>query len=110
VTSGDEASLIAAVSMGPVSVAIEADQACFQFYSSGILNDPSCGTNLDHGVLAVGYDQTAGFWIVKNSWGTSWGMNGYIEIALGMDECGINTEPSYPTGGKVAGSHTHKKH
>jgi cathepsin L len=112
VTSGDQNSLINAVAIGPVSVAIEADQACFQFYSSGILNDPSCGTNLDHGVLAVGYDQGQGFWIVKNSWGTSWGMNGYVEIALGMDECGINTEPSYPTGGKtVGGKHTHgKKH
>jgi len=111
VTSGSEAALINAVAIGPVSVAIEADQACFQFYSSGILNDPSCGTNLDHGVLAVGYDQSGGFWIVKNSWGTSWGMNGYVEIALGMDECGINTEPSYPTGAGVPStSHHHKKH
>jgi len=109
VTSGSEAALIAGVAVGPVSVAIEADQACFQFYSSGILNDPTCGTNLDHGVLAVGYDQTAKYWIVKNSWGTSWGMNGYVEIAMGMDECGINTEPSYPTGAKPAGTH-HKKH
>jgi len=109
VTSGSESALINAVAIGPVSVAIEADQACFQFYSSGILNDPTCGTNLDHGVLAVGYDQSGGFWIVKNSWGTSWGMNGYVEIALGMDECGINTEPSYPTGAAVP-KHSHKKH
>jgi len=109
VTSGSESALISAVAIGPVSVAIEADQACFQFYSSGILNDPSCGTNLDHGVLAVGYDQSGGFWIVKNSWGTSWGMNGYVEIALGMDECGINTEPSYPTGAGLPSTH-HKKH
>jgi cathepsin L len=112
VTSGDENALINAVSIGPVSVAIEADQACFQFYQSGILSDPSCGTNLDHGVLAVGYDQNNKYWIVKNSWGTSWGMNGYIEIAMGMDECGINTEPSYPTGGKPVGGKVHhgKKH
>jgi len=104
VTSGDQNSLIAAVAIGPVSVAIEADQACFQFYSSGILNDPSCGTNLDHGVLAVGYDNNQGYWIVKNSWGTSWGMDGYVLIAQNIDECGINTEPSYPTGAKVVSS------
>jgi C1A family cysteine protease len=110
VTSGSESALISAVAVGPVSVAIEADQACFQFYSSGILNDPSCGTNLDHGVLAVGYDKVGGFWIVKNSWGTSWGMSGYVEIAMGMDECGINTEPSYPTGASVPGTKHHKKH
>jgi len=102
VTSGDEDALAAAVALGPVSVAIEADQACFQFYSGGVLSDPSCGTQLDHGVLAVGYDTTASqpYWIVKNSWGTSWGMSGYVLIAKGSDECGIASEPSYPTGAK----------
>jgi len=110
VTSGSESALVNAVAIGPVSVAIEADQACFQVYSSGILNDPSCGTNLDHGVLAVGYSQSGGYWIVKNSWGTSWGMDGYVEIAMGMVECGINTEPSYPTGGSVVGKTHGKKH
>jgi cathepsin L len=110
VASGSESGLVNAVAIGPVSVAIEADQACFQFYSGGILSDPTCGTNLDHGVLAVGYDQTNKYWIVKNSWGTSWGMAGYIEIAMGMDECGINTEPSYPTGASVIkGKHGHGK-
>jgi len=110
VASGSESALVNAVAIGPVSVAIEADQACFQFYTSGILNDPSCGTNLDHGVLAVGYSQSGGYWIVKNSWGTSWGMNGYVEIAMGMDECGINTEPSYPTGANTVAKKHGKKH
>jgi len=110
VASMNETALVAAVAIGPVSVAIEADQACFQFYSSGILNDPSCGTNLDHGVLAVGYDQSGGYWIVKNSWGTSWGESGYVQIAMGMDECGINSEPSYPTGAKVVQSKHRKQH
>jgi len=113
VPSMNEAALVAAVAVGPVSVAIEADQACFQFYSGGVLSDPSCGTNLDHGVLAVGYDQTGSqpYWIVKNSWGTSWGESGYIQMAMGMDECGINSEPSYPTGAKVVKStKPHRKH
>jgi len=108
VQSGSEKALEAAVAVGPVSVAIEADQACFQFYSGGIMSDPSCGTQLDHGVLAVGFGVQGSqkYWKVKNSWGTSWGMNGYIllgrEVAgqpLGV--CGIASEPSYPTGAKL---------
>jgi C1A family cysteine protease len=69
---GDEAALMAAVNIGPVSIAIEADQSCFQFYSGGVLSDPACGMQLDHGVLVVGYgeDNTTTpptpFWIVKN--------------------------------------------
>jgi len=116
VTSGDEVALAAAVNIGPVSVAIEADQSCFQFYSGGVLSDPSCGTQLDHGVLAVGYGTSAGtdYWIVKNSWGQSWGIeSGYIWIAKGTDECGIATENSYPTGAKAPSSkktRLHNKH
>jgi len=98
VTAGSEDALLQAVALGPVSVAIEADQQCFQFYSGGILSDPSCGMQLDHGVLAVGYGTTAGtdFWIVKNSWGTSWGESGYIRMIRGQNECGIAQEASYP--------------
>jgi len=112
VTSGDETALAAAVALGPVSVAIEADQSCFQFYTSGVLVDPSCGTALDHGVLAVGYGTQAGqdYWIVKNSWGTSWGMSGYVLIARGTNECGIATENSYPTGATNAVSRKPHKH
>jgi len=99
----NEAALASAVAIGPVSVAIEADQACFQFYTSGILSDPSCGTQLDHGVLAVGYGTQSGtdYWIVKNSWGTSWGMSGYVLIERGTNECGIASMNSYPTGAKI---------
>jgi len=98
VAQGDESALMAAVNIGPVSIAIEADQQCFQFYSGGILSDPSCGTQLDHGVLVVGYGTENGqdFWIVKNSWGASWGESGYIRLARGSNECGIAQMPSYP--------------
>jgi len=115
VNSGDENALAAAVAVGPVSVAIEADQSCFQFYTSGIMSDPTCGTQLDHGVLAVGYGVVGGqkYWNVKNSWGTSWGNNGFIWLGkqvsgqpLGV--CGIASEPSYPTGGSVVGAKHHK--
>ena len=90
-----------AIAAGPVAVAIEADTFVFQFYTSGILNSSKCGTDLDHGVTAVGYgvDSTKGeYYIVRNSWGASWGNKGYINIAIvdGPGICGIQMQPSYP--------------
>jgi len=92
-----------AITIGPVSVAIEADQQSFQFYSGGVYSNSDCGTTLDHGVLIVGtnFDQPSGlnYWIVKNSWGPSWGVGGYIYIqripGSGVGQCGINSTPSY---------------
>merc|ERR1711988_1793155 len=96
----NEADLLDAVAnTGPISVAIEADQMSFQLYSGGVLTG-SCGTNLDHGVLAVGFGSDSGtdYWKVKNSWGASWGANGYILIERGVNKCGIaDGPPSYPT-------------
>lgn len=84
--------------MGPNSVAIEADQRSFQHYSSGVLT-ARCGSNLDHGVLAVGYgtEGSTDYWKVKNSWGSTWGMDGYVLIQRGVNKCGIGSQPSYPT-------------
>merc|ERR1711985_205211 len=70
--------LQSALNSNPVSIAIEADQSAFQHYSGGILSS-GCGTNLDHGVLAVGY--ASDYWLVKNSWGTYWGDAGYLKIS-----------------------------
>jgi C1A family cysteine protease len=101
VTPNDEQALQQAVSQRPVSVAIEADQMSFQFYSSGVLT-AACGTNLDHGVLVVGYGTLNGkdYWKVKNSWGASWGQQGYILLQRNngkpAGQCGLATEPSYP--------------
>jgi cathepsin L len=93
-----ENALGAAVDITPVSVAIEADQSGFQLYKSGVFCG-TCGTALDHGVLAVGYgdEGTTAYWKVKNSWGTSWGEQGYIRMCRNSNKCGISNEPSYPT-------------
>jgi hypothetical protein len=86
--------LKSALNLGPVSVAIEADQMAFQLYSGGVLSS-GCGTNLDHGVLAVGYDSNS--FKVKNSWGSSWGNNGYLQISQSGNTCGIHSDASYST-------------
>ena len=106
VPRNDEDALKKAVSQQPVAVAIEADHREFQLYSGGVF-DGECGTNLDHGVLVVGYGydgESAGhkhYWTVKNSWGAKWGEEGYIRIARGgmgpAGQCGVAMQASYPT-------------
>ena len=99
----DEASLKKATAHQPVAVAVEADQKSFQLYMGGVYDDDDCGTQLDHGVLLVGYGREPGqgeYWIVKNSWGTEWGDQGYIRLRANTKEpegmCGIAMVPSYP--------------
>ncbi|KAL3534314.1 hypothetical protein ACH5RR_002775 [Cinchona calisaya] len=103
VPANNEAALLKAVAHQPVSVAIDASGSAFQFYKNGVFTG-DCGTELDHGVTAVGYGTSSDctkYWLVKNSWGTRWGENGYIRMQRDIDAqeglCGIAMQASYPT-------------
>jgi len=100
VTPNSADALKAAINQHPISVAIEADTFTFQFYSGGVINDDSCGIDLDHGVVAVGYDDAANppYYLVRNSWGASWGDAGHVKIGIqdGPGICGIQQMASYP--------------
>jgi len=88
-----EAALATAIAITPTTVAVDAASPDWQSYSGGVYNG-RCGQSLDHAILAVGY--TASYWIVKNSWSTSWGAGGYIYLIRGKNICGVAKEPSYP--------------
>ena len=104
IIQNEEKMLMFAVQHQPVSVAIQANKRSFQMYQSGIYSDPDCGFELDHGVLLIGYgydkDYDMDYWIIKNSWSSQWGENGYIRIQRNIDDtrglCGIAMNPSVP--------------
>jgi len=103
VTPYSPSALEAAVrDVGPISVAVEAYNSAFMYYSSGIITR-GCRTRLDHAITLVGYgnDGKTQYWIAKNSWSTGWGDQGYVKIKKdtsdGYGVCGIQMAPSYPT-------------
>ena len=102
VTSDNVTQMKAALAQQPLAVSIEADSVDFQTYRAGILSGPDCGTKLDHAVLAVGWGTENGqeYWLIKNSWNTTWGDNGFIKLAItGNDAgtCGVQSEPLFPS-------------
>ena len=68
----------------PLAASVQADQPVFRYYAQGVIDTPDCGTVLDHAILVVGYGKEMGmeYWLVKNSWGTQWGEDGYVRIAI----------------------------
>jgi cathepsin L len=104
VTKMNEVALAQAVVTQPISVCVEADQPVFQLYTGGIISSASCGTQLDHAILAVGYGVQGkqDYWIIKNSWGASWGLQGYLYILKTSSTntngiCGVAMNPAFPT-------------
>ncbi|NXI43264.1 CATS protein, partial [Galbula dea] len=97
---GDEAALKDAVAtIGPVSVAIDATQPTFFLYRSGVYDDPRCTQEVNHGVVAIGYGTLGDkdYWLVKNSWGVTFGDQGYVRMVRNRgNHCGIASYPSYP--------------
>ena len=101
ITSESESDIMAAIAQQPISVAIQANRMVFQLYNGGIFDSSSCGTSLDHAVALVGYGTDGGqaYYILRNSWGTSWGEQGYMKIANtgnGAGICGVLSDPLYP--------------
>jgi C1A family cysteine protease len=104
VKPNDQISLKGAVAQQPVAIALSADSKIFQSYSGGVITSSACYTSLNHGVVIVGYGSENGidYWLVRNSWGSSWGMDGYVKIARSSSTndpgiCGIAMDPSFPT-------------
>jgi len=101
VTSGDiDALKVALFQHGPISVAIDAAHKAFSFYANGVYYNPECGSgedSLDHAVLAVGYGVLNGeaYWLVKNSWSTYWGNDGYVLMSQKNNNCGVATSPTF---------------
>jgi len=94
ISAASEADIISRLANGPVGVAVEADQAAWQAYHGGIVTTATtCGSSLDHAVLITGYGTDPishiPYWIIKNSWSTSWGESGYIRVQRGVGLCGI---------------------
>ncbi|KAM3873507.1 cathepsin S, ortholog2, tandem duplicate 1 [Diretmus argenteus] len=100
VSEGNEEALKEALAViGPISVAIDATRPRFAFYHSGVYDDPSCSQKVNHAVLAVGYGTLNGqdYWLVKNSWGTTYGDQGFVRMSRNKnDQCGIALYGCYP--------------
>ena len=96
--------LRSAVAKQPVAVTIDASHQSFHFYESGVITFDDCGEAENHGVLAVGYGYDANYgpyWLVRNSWGTSWGEGGYFRLGMSDEKptgfCGFNNDAFYPS-------------
>jgi C1A family cysteine protease len=90
----------AIATIGPLAVVLNAGLNSFQLYASGVYSPSGCSpSGLDHVVTAIGYGTTStgqAYWLLKNQWGTDWGMEGYMYIARGVNMCGIESTASYP--------------
>ncbi|CAH8298951.1 unnamed protein product [Eruca vesicaria subsp. sativa] len=103
VPTNNESALLEAVSIQPISVGLAARKDSFIHYSSGVYNDGDCGTDMNHAVTLVGYGRSPEgikYWLAKNSWGKSWGENGFIRLRRDVEwpygMCGVAQYASFP--------------
>uniref|UniRef100_A0ACD5XDN1 Uncharacterized protein n=1 Tax=Avena sativa TaxID=4498 RepID=A0ACD5XDN1_AVESA len=103
VPANDESALMKAVAHQPVSVVVDGGDIIFQSYAGGVMTG-ACGTEMDHGITAIGYGETSNgtkYWLLKNSWGTTWGEKGFLRMEKDISDkrgmCGLAMIPSYPT-------------
>eukprot|EP01084_Bolivina_argentea_P312329 540724_1 len=105
VPKNSETALVNALAMGPIAVSVDAAGPGWQLYKGGVYS-AECGISLDHGVVGVGYGHASNggdYWKIRNSWGKSWGMQGYMLICRNCGkngnrgECGILEDNTYPT-------------
>jgi len=94
-----EGKMLTQIAKSPISVCVDAGK--WQTYRRGVLGR-TCGTSLDHCVQAVGYNAPGGYWVVRNSWNTDWGIKGYIYVKEGIDACGIAKDATIVTGASVS--------
>ncbi len=96
----NEKAMLVALNTQPLAIGVYAGNSLWFQYSGGVLDDPGClPGDVDHGVVLIGYNTTeAGqdYWIIKNSWGSSWGLDGYIYIVRDRNMCRVGQYASYP--------------
>lgn len=100
----DEPNMLKQIELSPMSIV--ADAELWQTYVSGVITASSgCGTTPDHAIQLTGYNAPGNYWIVRNSWGTDWGENGYVYVAYGSNVCGITTQAAITTPATVSKLH-----
>jgi cathepsin F len=95
-TASQESNMLAQIQESPMSVCVDA--TLWQTYTGGVITSSSgCGTSIDHAVQATGYNAEGNYWIVRNSWGESWGESGFVWVEYGANVCGITDQATIVT-------------
>merc|ERR1711862_276698 len=91
----DEGNMLVDIALTPISVAVDANT--WSSYTGGVVTAADCGTDLDHNVQLTGYNAEGNYWIVRNSWGETWGENGFVWVEYGANVCGITSQATIVT-------------
>merc|ERR1712110_756227 len=100
-TPSQEPNMLAQIQLSPMSVCVDAE--LWQTYQGGVITASSgCGTSIDHAVQATGYNAEGNYWIVRNSWGETWGESGFVWVEYGSNVCGITDQATIVSVEKIA--------